>query len=141
MKAGGFPGVRGPGRRPHPYWVAHQEFGRADFRELVRVLRQYDVVAPLDAFDEALLLTSHATGLPPLQEVEHAAVVPDPQGMGGQRLSDAEICPDMAACRAHIEAIAPWDHKLYRQVVASSPHRTRGPSPHLREHALDRQIR
>lgn len=139
LKAGGFPGVRGKhmcgnqmcNRAPHPYWTKHQEHGRADHRALLRVLRSYDVVAPVDRFDEALLMTSEATGLPPLQESGHVAVVPDPQGMSGVRLADATICPDMAACRAHVESIAPWDVKLYRSVRRDFAARVRREGPAL----------
>ena len=46
-------------------------------------------------------------------------MVPDPQGMHGVRLKDHDVCPDLAACRAHIARIAPWDVKLYRQVSAA----------------------
>ena len=31
-------------------------------------------------------------------------------------MRDTDICPDMEKCRAHVAQIAPWDHKLYRQV-------------------------
>jgi hypothetical protein len=53
LKAGGFPGVREPAccagrpkaqqipaRRPHPYWLAHRKFGRADYDALLRLLRR-----------------------------------------------------------------------------------------------------
>ena len=32
------PGVRAPGRNPHPYWVAHQQYGDADHAKLLRQL-------------------------------------------------------------------------------------------------------
>lgn len=128
LKAGGWPGVRNAtqGRRPHPYWVQHQRFGREDYRELLESLRHYDVVAPLEAFDEHLLLISAATGFPPLSSEEHKAVVPDPQGMHGVRLKDHDVCPDLVACRAHIARIAPWDVKLHRQVSAAFAERVGG---------------
>ena len=116
LKAGGWPGVRSATRTPHPYWVAHERFSAADYRALLRTLRHYDVVAPLERFDEQLLLLGDATGLPLLQAAEHDKVVPDPQGMRGKRLRDLEVCPDMAACRAHVAAIAPFDVKLYNAV-------------------------
>lgn len=119
LKGGGFPGVRNrtEGRRPHPYYTAHARYGRADHLALLERLSHFDVVAPLEAFDEALLLVADATSLPPLQPEEHRAVAPDPHGMPrGARLRDADLCPDMAACRAHVAAIAPWDLKLYRHV-------------------------
>ena len=34
----------------------------------------------------------------------------------GVRLGDLQVCPDMAKCRAHVEAIAPYDYQLYRHV-------------------------
>lgn len=36
--------------------------------------------------------------------------------MRGLRLADGAVCPDMDACRAHIERIAPWDMRLYNHV-------------------------
>ena len=66
LKAGGWPGVRAVGRTPHPYWTAHHDFGEEGYMALLASLSHYDVVAPLEAFDEHLLLTSDATGLPPL---------------------------------------------------------------------------
>ena len=57
------------------------------------------------------------TGLPPLHAEEHRIVAPPPQGVPrGAALADAQICPDMGACRAHVAAIAPWDVRLYRHV-------------------------
>ena len=135
LKAGGFPGVRGEGRRPHSYWLQHHEHSRADHRALLRVLRSYDVVAPMDQFDMALLLTTDATRLAPLQERKHVAVRPEPQGMDGMRLADHAICPDMAACRAHIEAIAPWDVRLYKAVRRDFAARVRREGP-----ALERRL-
>jgi hypothetical protein len=104
LKAGGYPGVRAPGRTPHPYWTRHERFERAHYKLLLETLRQYDVVAPLDAFDEHLLLVAEAAGVPPLQ------------AMKGVVLNNSQICSDQARCRAHIEEIAPWDVKLYRHV-------------------------
>ena len=133
LKAGGWPGVRdlAAGRKPHPYWVRHQRFAREDYRHLLATLRHYDVVAPLDAFDEQLLLIADATGLPPLSSEEHRAVQPDPQGMQGLRLKDSDVCPDLQKCRKHIEAIAPWDVKLYRQVSAAFAERVSGLGAHF----------
>ena len=116
LKAGGWPGVRSPTRRPHPYWVSHEQFGEKDYTQLLQTLGHYDVVAPLEEFDAHLLMVSDATGFPPLSAAEHSVVQPDPQGMRGVRLRDLEVCPDMAKCRAHIEKIAPWDVKLYQHV-------------------------
>ena len=121
LKAGGWPGVHDAAtrRKPHPYWEEHQRFTREDYRRLLATLRHYDVVAPLEAFDEHLLLISDATGFPPLSSEEHKAVVPDPQGMHGLRLKDHDVCPDLDACRAHIARIAPL----------SPPSPAAGPTP------------
>ena len=121
LKGGGWPGVydRKTRRRPHPYWVEHHHFDRAEYKRLLATLAHYDVVAPTEEFDEHLLLTSDLTGIPPLQEAQHAAVKPDPQGMRGYRLSDLEVCPNMTACREHVERIAPWDVRLYKHVRAA----------------------
>lgn len=117
LKAGGYPGVTSDGRRPHPYWVRHHAFGEADYAALVRALDDhYDVVAPLERFDEALLLTADAAGLPAVQSEEHARVVPGPQGMRGLRLADTDVCPNVTSCRAHIAAVAPYDLRLYAHV-------------------------
>ena len=127
LKAGGWPGVRDAAarRRPHPYWEQHHDFGREQYRQLLASLRHYDVVAPLGAFDEQLLLIAEATGLPPLSSEEHKAVRPDPQGMQGVRLNDTWICPDVRECQAHIARIAPWDVKLFKQVTAAFRERVR----------------
>ena len=116
LKAGGWPGVHNGSRRPHPYWSAHHAFGEAHYKQLLAVLSHYDVVSPLEAFDQHLLLIAQATGLQPLQAAEHTRVVPGAQGMQGVRLGDLQVCPDMAKCRAHVEAIAPYDYQLYRHV-------------------------
>ena len=132
LKAGGWPGVRDAAlhRRPHPYWSAHHRFERADYRALLSSLKHYDVVAPLESFDEHLLMVSDATGIPPLQQEEHRAVAPAPQArMTARSLADAAVCPDMDKCRAHIAAIAPWDLKLYRYVQRAFGERVQALGP------------
>ena len=161
LKAGGWPGVRNATRRPHPYWSAHQSFEAQHYTDLLTTLGHYDVVAPLEAFDEHLLLIAERTGIKPLQAVEHAKVVPEAQGMRGVRLKDlqvcpnmsvaspnvlvppptslglcpplltalgatCQVCPNMSACRAHVERIAPWDVKLYNHVRATFAARVEG---------------
>lgn len=117
LKAGGFPGVRERGRRPHQYWARHHNFGKSDFERLLRVLSSYDVVAPLEHFDAALLLVSQLSGLPPLHAEEHRVVVPGPQGVRrSAALSNADLCPDLTRCRGHVARTAPWDGKMYRHV-------------------------
>ncbi|KAL1514513.1 hypothetical protein AB1Y20_003612 [Prymnesium parvum] len=133
LRQGGFPGVRAGRRRPHPYWVANHRFEARHFKALLRVLSSFDVVAPLEQFDAASLLTAELTGLPPLQAArlplawmpflvlrpratrpcvqlgEEDRVV-SPRALGvpqGVNTSYAFICPDMAACRAHVHRIAP----------------------------------
>ena len=32
---------------------------------------------------------------------------------GHERVTDAEVCPDMEACREHVQRLAPWDYKLW----------------------------
>ena len=54
--------------------------------------------------------TLHLSTYPPAKLEEDRAVVPESHGVPrGTNLSDAVICPDMEACRAHVYRIAPWD--------------------------------
>ena len=136
LKQGGFPGVwsaptgGGPRRRPHPFWVQHHTFEKKHFGALMRALSSFDVVAPLEEFDAALLLTSDLTGLPPLQLDEDIQLTPDAHAVpDGVNLSYGAICPDMAACRAHVHRIAPWDVKLYTRVARQFGTRLRGLQP------------
>lgn len=134
LKGGGFPGVRGPGRRPHPHWVAHHDYGPADHARLLTALGHFDVVAPLEDFDVALVLTANLTRLPALQLAEHSAVVPEAHALRpGEHLTDEAICPDMAACRAHVLRIAPWDFRLYRHVRREFAKRLRPMRPAMAE--------
>ena len=102
LKAGGWPGVRNATRRPHPYWSAHQSFEAQHYTDLLTTLGHYDVVAPLEAFDEHLLLIAERTGIKPLQAVEHAKVVPEAQGMRGVRLKDLQVCPNMSVASPNV---------------------------------------
>ena len=130
LKQGGFPGVRALGRRPHPYWVQHHHFNREHYTQLLAALAQFDVVAPLEHFDLALLCTAELTGLPALQLEEDRAIVPEAHGIPpGTNLSNAAICPDMAACRAHVHRIAPWDVRLYRRVRRQFEETVKGLEP------------
>lgn len=101
-----------------------QQFGSKQMERLTEHLRAFDVVAPIEYFDEHLLLISDSLGLPKL-----AYKVTSPMQIGiprDQKLSDADVCPDVALCRQHIARIAPWDHKLYEQVRSAFRMRIRG---------------
>ena len=78
------------------------------WRRLRDHLDQFDIVAPLGRFDEAMLMLHDKTGLPPLLYRRNR-----PGQKNGYRGTDADACPDMAACRTLIASIAERDHRMW----------------------------
>jgi len=92
-------------------------FGAREMRALSSKLAHFDIVAPLEYFDEHLLMIADAIGLP---LISHSAVAPPHMGLKkGERLSDALVCPNMTRCRERVRAIAPWDAQLYSAARAT----------------------
>lgn len=86
-------------------------FDAKAMRSLQEKLGHFDIVAPLEYFDEHLLMIADAIGLPHL---EYKSVSPPQMGLARQeRLTDALVCPNMTHCRERIAKLAPWDAELY----------------------------
>jgi hypothetical protein len=113
MLHGNIDGLAGPVRSLNRPRAAR--FGAKEMRLLSSKLARFDVVAPLEYFDEQLLLLADLLGLP---HISYQAISPPQMGMGrGERVSDRDACPNVTACRELVHRIAPWDRVLYTQAV------------------------
>ena len=102
---------RGPGRGRDEF-----AFGRGDYEALREVLRGYDVVAPLSHFDHvmAILQLLYGWDEPPFYHAVRPSR-PNECPTCTSAETDAEVCPDMRACRERVEELAPFDHLIYNE--------------------------
>mmetsp|Transcript_27652 Transcript_27652/g.63605 ORF Transcript_27652/g.63605 Transcript_27652/m.63605 type:complete len:473 (-) Transcript_27652:82-1500(-) len=92
------------------------QFGQRQMAVLERKLAHFDIVTPLEYFDEHLLMVADAIGLP---HIGYQSVSPPQMGIPKtERLSDAQVCPNMTACRERVRQVAPWDFRLYEKARA-----------------------
>lgn len=86
----------------------------------------FDLVWPIERHAAAMPLLARALRLPAAALTRMLAVqkvVPsfgseDGGKVGGERSSEiAEVCPDLRACRQHVDAIAPFDRFLFARAV------------------------
>lgn len=95
-------------------WQGFLDVRNETFEALLRALDEFDLVGTVEDFDSSLLLTNDLIGgaLPRLQ---YARTQPVHRHRSEKLppLRSEEVCPDMAACRAHVRRIAPLDHHLY----------------------------
>jgi hypothetical protein len=86
-------------------------FGSSDFDQAVDMLDGFDLVGLTNRFAEFAAMAAQLTGISPHYRHE----VPDQRYLpaGHERVTDAEVCPDMEACREHVQRLAPWDYKLW----------------------------
>lgn len=73
-------------------------------------LDAFEIVAPLDRFDEALLLAHDLFGLPLLTYKRNR-----PKQKNGYRGTAADICPNMDECRDLVRRLAPRDHQMFER--------------------------
>ena len=91
-------------------------FNETDLADLEAMLDDYDLVATTERFAHFAAVASRLTGLP----VRYRHRVPEQRGLppDAHPLSDEEVCPDMDACREHVERLATLDRQLYERYSA-----------------------
>ena len=91
---------------------AFEGFGEGAMRRLRALLLHFDIVGTTERFDETLLLIADMTGL---QHLTYHVNNPTRNSKWKRGVTDEQVCPDLAACRRHVERIAPYDVQLYAE--------------------------
>ena len=91
---------------------AFDGFDAHAWQRLHDLLLHFDIVGTTERFDETLLLTAGMTGL---QHLRYHVNSPTRNSKWKRGVADAEVCPDLDACRRHVERIAPYDVQLYAE--------------------------
>ena len=81
---------------------------RQPWHRLRSHLDRYAIVAPMARFDEAMVMLHDLTGLPLLLYRRNR-----PGQKGGFQATNADVCPDMEACRRMVASVAERDHRMY----------------------------
>ena len=91
------------------------------------MLDEFDIVGTTDRFDDFARLLRATTGLP---HVSYRQSVPDQRYLPPDHplVTDAEICPDMQACRDHVARLTPFDQQLYEKYSKAFDARLRAES-------------
>jgi hypothetical protein len=98
------------------YYTQNKIIGRTEeeaWQKLTAFLDSFAVVGTMKHFDETLLLAHDLTGLPLLLYKRNR-----PNQKGGFKGNNAQVCPDMEACRAAVRKHAERDHKMYDRYSA-----------------------
>lgn len=90
-------------------------------KKLETFLDSFAIVAPMHRFDESLLLAHDMTGLPVTLYRRNR-----PNQKGGFRGKNADVCPDMEACRKAVQAVAERDHWMYDKYSAAFEAKLKG---------------
>ena len=94
---------------------AFEGFDEHAMRRLQDMLLHFDIVGTTERFDETLLLTADMTGL---QHLKYHVNNPTKHSKWKRGVTDEEVCPDLEACRRHVERIAPYDVQLHAESSA-----------------------
>lgn len=95
------------------------------FSKLVDALDLFDVVGTVEDFDASLLLTNDLLGGGQLGgglgrlQYKRTQPVHRHRKANLPPITNEEVCPDMAACAAHVRRIAPLDHVLYARYASA----------------------
>ena len=101
---------------------ALHEYGATEHARTLRLLEDFDLVWPVDQFNRGMRLLSDILQLEPaaaeLLEPKHTEMV-SPRygklfGMPRTTSEKQDVCPNISACEAFIDQIAPYDGALYR---------------------------
>ncbi len=120
-----------PGRQPGSTIEQPPGVGAARVRQLEQQLRSFDLVGVLERFDETLLMLADLTGL---QHLLYTRKVPENTNKRFARLNANRrtidiACPDLAACKARVKAVAPVDALIYERAAADFDARVRAMGP------------
>lgn len=92
-------------------------FGQTEMDELVTMLNGMDVVGTTDRLNEFVVAVQRATGI----HAHFRAEEPEERGVPQDKypVKTEQVCPDMEACRAHVQRLAPYDHTIYERFSAT----------------------
>ena len=93
------------------YYMKNRIIGRTDeeaWAKLTAFLDAFAIVGTMKRFDETMLLAHDMTGLPLLLYKRNR-----PNQKGGFKGNNAQVCPDMEACRAAVKKHAGRDYRMY----------------------------
>jgi len=111
-------------RYPHR-WLNALKMSNQTFAKLCAALDLFDIVGTVEQFDASLLLANDLIGGNQpgggLSRIQYLRTQPVHRHRDVKLppIKSEEICPDMAACAAHIRKIAPRDHLLYDRYAAT----------------------
>lgn len=103
-------------RGGHPSILSKAHFNETHYEELRGILSAYDIVAPLSHFDHVMAMLTLIYGwdeLPYYTAIKPQAPTECPRCTSKE--TNEDICPDMNACRAKVEELAPYDYKIYNE--------------------------